>query len=51
MPLQMIVGRDLLRARHVLLAQSQMHLYYSYNGGKVFAAHAPVAAITQQIAS
>ena len=49
-PFQMILGRDFLRAHHVLLAQSQMQLYYSYNGGTVFAAHEPTAAITPQAA-
>jgi len=49
-PFQMILGRDFLRAHHVLLAQSQMQLYYSYNGGTVFATHEPVAASTQQAA-
>jgi predicted aspartyl protease len=49
-PFQMILGRDFLRAHHVLLAQSQMQLYYSYNGGTVFPAHAPAAAITRQAA-
>jgi len=49
-PFQMILGRDFLRAHHVLLAQSQMVMYYSYNGGTVFATHQPVAATAQQAA-
>jgi predicted aspartyl protease len=32
----MILGRDFLRAHRVLLAQSQMLVYFSYNGGPVF---------------
>lgn len=32
----MILGRDFLRAHHVLLAQSQMQVYFTYNGGQVF---------------
>jgi predicted aspartyl protease len=31
-----ILGRDFLRSHHVLLAQSQMLMYYSYLGGPVF---------------
>lgn len=33
---QVLLGRDFLRAHHVLLAQSQMLFYYSYLGGPVF---------------
>lgn len=46
-PFQMILGRDFLRTHHVMLAQSQMQLYYSYNGGTVFAPPEPVAAKPQ----
>ena len=49
-PFQVILGRDFLRAHHVLLAQSQMQVYYSYNGGPVFAPYEAVAAATQQAA-
>ena len=49
-PFQMILGRDFLRAHHVLLAQSQMQVYYSYNGGPVFAPYEAVATVTQQAA-
>lgn len=33
---QVVLGRDFLMSHHVLLAQSQMLLYYSYLGGPVF---------------
>ena len=33
---EMLLGRDFLRAHHVLLAQSQMQVYFTYNGGQVF---------------
>lgn len=33
---EMLLGRDFLRAHHVLLAQSQMQVYFTYNGGPVF---------------
>lgn len=32
----MVLGRDFLSAHHVLLAQSQKRIYYTYNGGTVF---------------
>jgi predicted aspartyl protease len=32
----MVLGRDFLSAHRVLLAQSQMQVYYTYNGGQVF---------------
>jgi predicted aspartyl protease len=35
-PYDMVLGRDFLGAHRVLLAQSQMQFYYSYNGGQVF---------------
>lgn len=35
---QMILGRDFLRAHHVLLSKRQRRFYYSYLGGPVFAA-------------
>ncbi|WP_168167454.1 retroviral-like aspartic protease family protein [Duganella sp. HH105] len=35
---QMILGRDFLRAHHVLLSKRQHRFYYSYLGGPVFAA-------------
>lgn len=47
---QMLLGRDFLKAHHVLLAMSQSRLYFSYLGGQVFmnephhAATAPAAA-------
>lgn len=33
---EMLLGHDFLRTHHVLLAQSQMLMYFSYNGGQVF---------------
>lgn len=33
---EMILGRDFLRAHHVLLAHSQMLVYFTYNGGQIF---------------
>jgi len=35
-PFQMLLGRDFLRSHRVMLAPSQMLLYYSYLGGQVF---------------
>lgn len=35
---QMILGRDFLRAHHVLLSPRQQRFYFSYLGGPVFAA-------------
>lgn len=40
---EMVLGRDFLSAHHVLLAQSQMRFYYSYNGGQVFMKDEPAA--------
>lgn len=33
---EMLLGHDFLRTHRVLLAQSQMLMYFSYNGGQVF---------------
>jgi hypothetical protein len=40
---QVVLGRDFLMSHHVLLAQSQMLLYYSYLGGPVFLKDATAA--------
>lgn len=35
-PHEMLLGHDFLRTHHVLLAPSQMLMYFSYSGGQVF---------------
>lgn len=42
-PFEMVLGRDFLGTHRVLLAQSQMRMYFTYTGGRVFLPDAPGA--------
>ena len=46
-PYEMVLGRDFLSAHRVLLAQSQMRFYYSYNGGQVFLKDEPARSVVR----